>query len=65
MNIITNFEKIKQEIKNDSIRKNVEIVAVSKTFSLDHVMPLLIMVIDILEKIKFKKLKKKWNDLKN
>ena len=41
MSIITNFEKIKQEIKSDSIRKNEEIVAVSKTFSLDHVMPLI------------------------
>ena len=41
MNIITNFEKIKQEIKSDSIIKNEEIVAVSKTFSLDHVMPLI------------------------
>ena len=33
MDIITNFEKIKQEIKNNSIRKNEEIIAVSKTFS--------------------------------
>ena len=40
MNIINNFEKIKQEIKSDSTKKNVEVIAVSKTFSLDHVMPL-------------------------
>ena len=30
MNIIKNFEKIKQEIKIDSIRKNVEVIAESK-----------------------------------
>ena len=41
MNIINNFEKIKQVIKSDSTRKNVEVIAVSKTFSLDHVMPLI------------------------
>ena len=41
MNIINNFEKIKQEIKSDSTRKNIEVIAVSKTFSLDHVMPLI------------------------
>ena len=40
MNIITNFEKIKQEIKNNLPQRDVKVIAVSKTFSLEHVMPL-------------------------
>ena len=40
MNIITNFEKIKQEIKNNSFQNETEIIAVSKTFSIEHIMPL-------------------------
>ena len=40
MSIITNFEKIKQEIKNNLPQIDVKVIAVSKTFSLDHIMPL-------------------------
>ena len=40
MTIITSLEKIKQEIKNNSISKEVEIIAVSKTFPISHIMPL-------------------------
>ena len=40
MSIITNFEKIKQEIKNNSFQNETEIIAVSKTFSIEHIMPL-------------------------
>ena len=40
MNIITNFEKIKQEIKNNLHQRDIKIIAVSKTFSLEHIMPL-------------------------
>jgi hypothetical protein len=32
MNIITSLEKIKQEIKNNSVNNIAEIIAVSKTF---------------------------------
>ena len=32
MNIITNFEKIKQEIKNNLPQNETEVIAVSKTF---------------------------------
>ena len=40
MNIITNFEKIKQEIKNNLLHRDTKVIAVSKTFSLEHIMPL-------------------------
>ena len=41
MSIINSLEKIKQEIKNNSISKEVEIIAVSKTFPITHIMPLI------------------------
>ena len=41
MNIINSFEKIKQEIKNHSTQNEAEIIAVSKTFSIEHIMPLI------------------------
>ena len=41
MNIITSFEKIKQEIKKDSANNSAEIIAVSKTFPIEHIMPLI------------------------
>ena len=41
MNIINSFNKIKQEIKNEKPDQDVEIIAVSKTFSLEHIMPLI------------------------
>ena len=65
MNIINNFEKIKQEIKNDSIRKNVEVIAVSKTFSLDHVMPLINHGHRHFGENKVQEAEKKWKQLKN
>ena len=40
MNIINNFEKIKQEIKVNRAQKETEIIAVSKTFPIEHIMPL-------------------------
>ncbi len=40
-NIIENFNKINSNIKNLSPKKPVNIVAVSKTFSLDHIKPLI------------------------
>ena len=65
MNIITNFEKIKQEIKSGSIRKNEEIVAVSKTFSLDHVMPLIKYGHRHFGENKVQEAEKKWKQFKN
>ena len=65
MNIINNFEKIKQEIKSDSTRKNVEVIAVSKTFSLDHVMPLINHGHRHFGENKVQEAEKKWKQLKN
>ena len=39
--IIENFEKIKFNISNLKLNKSVNIIAVSKTFSLDHIKPLI------------------------
>ena len=41
MNIINSFEKIKQEIKKQSLQNQIEIIAVSKTFAIEHIMPLI------------------------
>ena len=41
MNNKEKYEKIKQEIKNNSISKEVEIIAVSKTFSKEKILPLI------------------------
>ena len=49
--IIQRFENIKSLINNS----NVKIIAVSKTFTYDHIKPLVDMDIFILVKIKFKK----------
>ena len=40
MNIISSFEKIKQEINSNNLQKKTEIIAVSKTFPIEHIMPL-------------------------
>ena len=46
MNIITSFEKIKQEIKNNLMQNEPNIIAVSKTFPMDHIKPLIDLVKD-------------------
>ena len=58
MNIINSFNKIKQVIKKEKPDRDIEIIAVSKTFSIEHIMPLIEFVINISERIKFKKQKK-------
>ncbi len=40
-NIIERFNKIKSNINNSSNRDNIKIIAVSKTFDLNHIMPLI------------------------
>ena len=40
MNILNSFEKIKQKIKDNKISNETEIIAVSKTFPLEHIKPL-------------------------
>ena len=64
MNIITNFEKIKQEIKNNLSERDVKIIAVSKTFSLEHIMPLVKYGHKNFGENKVQEAEKKWRELK-
>ncbi len=64
MNIITNFEKIKQEIKNNSSQNEIEVIAVSKTFSIDHIMPLIEYGHKHFGENKVQEAEKKWKELK-
>ena len=41
MDILNSFDKIKQEIQNQQHNQKIDIIAVSKTFSLEHIMPLI------------------------
>ena len=64
MNIITSFEKIKQEIKNNSVNNIAEIIAVSKTFSIEHIMPLIKHGHLHYGENKVQEAEKKWSDIK-
>ena len=64
MNIITNFEKIKQEIKNNLPQSEVEVIAVSKTFSIEHIMPLIEYGHKHFGENKVQEAEKKWKELK-
>ena len=64
MNIITNFEKIRHEIKNNSPQNEVNVIAVSKTFSIDHVMPLVEYGHKHFGENKVQEAEKKWKELK-
>ena len=64
MNIINSFEKIKQEIKNHSTQNEAEIIAVSKTFSIEHIMPLIEYGHIHYGENKVQEAEKKWKELK-
>ena len=64
MNIITNFEKIKQEIKDNSPNNEIEVIAVSKTFSMEHIMPLVEYGHKHFGENKVQEAEKKWKELK-
>ncbi len=64
MNIITGFEKIKQEIKINSSRNDIEIIAVSKTFPIEHIMPLVKHGHRHFGENKVQEAEKKWTELK-
>ena len=64
MNIINSFNKIKQEIKNEKPDQDVEIIAVSKTFSLEHIMPLINHGHKHFGENKVQEAEKKWLDIK-
>ena len=64
MNIITSFEKIKQEVKNKSSNKKTEIIAVSKTFPIDHIKPLIDYGHRHFGENKVQEAEKKWQEIK-
>ena len=64
MDIINRFEKIKQEIKDNEISTHAEIVAVSKTFSLKHIKPLIDHGHSHFGENKVQEAEKKWAELK-
>ena len=64
MNIITSFEKIKQEVKNKSSEKKTEIIAVSKTFSIEHIKPLIDYGHKHFGENKVQEAEKKWLEIK-
>ena len=64
MSIITNFEKIKQDIKNNSLQNEIEVIAVSKTFSIEHIMPLVEYGHKHFGENKVQEAEKKWKELK-
>ena len=64
MTIITNFEKIKQQIRNNLPQIDVKVIAVSKTFSLDHIMPLVNYGHKHFGENKVQEAEKKWKELK-
>ena len=64
MNIITNFEKIKQEIKNNLLQSDAKVIAVSKTFSLEHIMPLVQYGHKDFGENKVQEAVEKWTDIK-
>ena len=64
MSIITNFEKIKQEIKDNSLQNEIEVIAVSKTFSIEHIMPLVEHGHKHFGENKVQEAEKKWKELK-
>ena len=64
MNIITSFEKIKQEIKKQSLQNQIEIIAVNKTFAIEHIMPLIKHGHKHFGENKVQEAEKKWTELK-
>ena len=64
MNIITSFEKIKQEVKKKSFEKKTEIIAVSKTFPIEHIKPLIDYGHKHFGENKVQEAEKKWLEIK-
>ena len=64
MTIINSLEKIKQEIKNSSRSKEIEIIAVSKTFPITHIMPLVNHGHRHFGENKVQEAEKKWSEVK-
>ena len=63
-NIVESFNKIKSNIENLKPAKQVNIVAVSKTFSLEHIKPLIDYGHNHFGENKVQEAKSKWQELK-
>ena len=63
--IVERFNKIKSNINKLKPAKSVNIVAVSKTFSLEHIKPLIDFGHDHFGENKVQEAKAKWGDVKN
>ena len=63
--IVERFNKIKSNINKLKPTKPVNIVAISKTFSLEHIKPLIDFGHDHFGENKVQEAKAKWSDLKN
>ena len=63
--IVERFNKIKSNINKLKPAKSVNIVAISKTFSLEHIKPLIDFGHDHFGENKVQEAKAKWGDLKN
>ena len=64
MTILENYQKIKDNIKKNYPNKSPNIIAVSKTFDLDYIMPLINYGHEHFGENKVQEALKKWSDLK-
>ena len=64
-NIIESFEKINSNIRRLSLKQKINIVAVSKTFSLEHIKPLIEHGHNHYGENRVQEAVTKWRDLKS
>ena len=64
-NIIESFEKINSNIRRLSLKQKINIVAVSKTFSLEHIKPLIEYGHDHYGENRVQEAATKWSELKS
>ena len=62
-NIIQNFIKIRDELSQASLKPTI--IAVSKSFPLEHIKPLIDHGHRVFGENKVQEAKKKWSDIKN
>ena len=63
--IINNFNKIKSNIENSKLSHDVKIIAISKTFPLEHIKPLIDYGHNHFGENKVQEATAKWTELKN
>ena len=64
MDIINRFNKIKQVIKKEKPDRDIEIIAVSKTFSIEHILPLIEFGHKHFGENKVQEAERKWLEIK-